>query len=183
MKVLDVILTAVKILGDDNLYQYLSDENSQVVGYENDSDLLLVAYNQALTSLSAYFPFSYSETFSPENGAIKYEKFTYNPYKILSVTPKNSYSKFKILPTEILCDSDILVEYNYFIESQSCEDEFPYSNSVVNGLTISYGILAEYLLYKGRYDESLTYNDKFISAIKSLASYKKKSKIKSREWF
>ncbi|MBE5743483.1 MAG: hypothetical protein E7358_02065 [Clostridiales bacterium] len=183
MKVLDVILTAVKILGDENLYSYLIDENSSLSGYQNDSELLLIAYNQAIISLSMYFPLSFSETLLPTSGTVKYEKFTFNPYKILSVTPKNACSKFKVLPTEILTDSEITVEYNYFVESQDYEDKFPYENGVVNSTTISYGIISEYLLYKGRYDESVAYNDKFVTSLKNLANYKKKKKIKSREWF
>lgn len=183
MKVLDVILTAVKILGDENLYTYMSDESSSMVGYENDSDLLLIAYNQAIISACAYFPFSHKESFSPIDGKVKYENFTFNPYKILSVIPKNACFSFKILPTEILTLGDIEVEYNYFAQSQDFNDEFVYQNGVVTPLAISYGLLSEYLLYKGRYDESLAYNDKFINSLKNLASYKKKSKIKSREWF
>ncbi len=183
MKVLDVILTAVKILGEENLYSYISDDNSTLSEYESDRELLLIAYNQAITSACAYFPFSYRESFSPENGRVSYEKFTFNPYKILNVTPKNTCSNFKILPTEILTDSDIVVEYNYFLDGQDYTDNFAYENSVLSALSISYGVLSEYLLYKGRYDESIAFNDKFINALKNSSNYKKKSKIKAREWY
>lgn len=183
MKVLDVILTAVKILGDDNIHNHLSDEYSTHSEYENDKKLLLIAYNQAIISASAYFPFSFKESFLPVNDRVKYENFTYNPYKILSVTPKNACSDFKILPTEISTKCEIEVEYNYFVDSQDYEDEFIYTNGVISPLTIIYGVLSEYLLYKGRYDESITYNDKFISDLKNVANFQKKSKIKARKWF
>ncbi len=183
MKVLDVILTAVKILGDENLYSYLSDEYSTLTGYQNDGELLLIAYNQSIISACAYFPFYFKESLKPINGVVKYQNFTFNPYKILSVKPKNTCCNFKILPTEIETNCDVEVEYNYFIESQDFNDKFPYDNGVVSSIAISYGILSEYLLYKGRYDESIAYNDKFINELKNLSNYKRKTKIKVREWF
>lgn len=183
MTVLDVILTALKILGDESLYAHISNENSTATGYENDVELLIIAYNQAITSVGVYFPFSHVENLTSENGKIKYEKFTYNPYKILSVTPKICGSEYKILPTEIVTDSDITVEYNYYLSNQTYEDKFPYENTVVTDVCVAYGLLAEYLLYKGRYDESATYLDKFVSLLKTFANYKKKSKIKARKWY
>lgn len=179
MTVLDIIKTAVKLLGDTTLLAFLNGETEQPA-YEEDKELLLISYNQTARSVATYFPLVYTESFSPVNGVVKYEVFTFNPYKIKKVISNDC--NYEILPTEIKTNRDIKVEYCYFPKAEDYGDGYPF-NFVVSDVEFSYGVLAEYLLYKGRYEESATYFDKFINALSSYNRANKKSRIPSREWF
>ncbi|MBO7214901.1 MAG: hypothetical protein J6V66_05340 [Clostridia bacterium] len=179
MTVLNVIKKAVKILGDENLLAYL-DGGEVDSDYQEDKDLLLMAYNQSLRSVSMYFPLTYTESFSPIDNLVKYERFSFNPFKIKNVKAKSG--GYEIFPTEISANSDITVEYYYFPKAEDYSEEYSFKG-VCDETDIAYGILAEYLLYKGRYSEGSTYFDKFINALSSYSRAQKKSKLKSREWF
>ena len=68
MTVSDVVCSAIKILGNLDLYEYLSNGGSGQEVYDNDKQLLLIAYNQAIEVAVNYCPLVYTELFSPENG-------------------------------------------------------------------------------------------------------------------
>ncbi len=182
MTVSKVINQAVSILGDDGLLKYLNGDLSLHETYKSDKDMLTSAYNQAMRSVATYFPLLAKENFVSENGKVKYERFAFNPYKIKSVKVNSVNGDYKILPTEIIVDGEITVEYYYFPYAESFEDRYVY-DGVIPVVEISYGVLAEYLLYKGRYSESATYLDKFITALKNYSRANKSSVIRAREWF
>lgn len=182
MTVSKVINKAALILGDDGLIKYLNGDESLSESYKSDKDMLLSAYNQALRSVATYFPLLAKEEFKSESGVVKYERFAFNPYKIKSVKVSCGSNYYKILPTEIKTDGDITVEYYYFPYATNLNEDFAF-NGVVSEMDVAYGVLAEYLLYKGRYSESASYLDKFIQALKNYSRSNKNSFIKSREWY
>ncbi|MBQ3234801.1 MAG: hypothetical protein IJA97_01410 [Clostridia bacterium] len=182
MTVLEIITKALKILGDENLLSYVLGQNDQLLAYREDKELLLLAYNQTSRSVGAYFPLSKVESFSVVDGAVSYEKFSFNPYKIVSVKGTKGAVDYEIFPTEIRASNDITVEYNYFPEAEDYSDAYAFAG-VVPCVDFCYGILAEYLLFKGRYSESATYFDKFINALSVYSRSKKRSHLPAREWF
>ena len=179
MTVLDVLKKAILILQDDELYKGITENDEK---FESEKELLLTAYNQAVTSVSTYFPCSFTENFQPINGVVSYERFTYNPYKIKSYKAENNSLSVKILPTEIRCEGDIEVTYYYFATANNVNENYPFEG-VVSVDNVVYGVLAEYLLFKGRYEESSTYFDLFLKALKNLSYRAKKPKIQAREWY
>ena len=182
MTVSNVVCSAIKILGDYDFYNYLTDNGNEQDGYLKDKDLLLIAYNQAVETAINYCPLKFTETVSPTNGSVKYEKFTYNPYKILKVTISNSNQSVEILPTEIKTDGKIKVEYVYVPTAKNFNEKFVYEYSPLSSTTIAYGVLSEYLLYKGRFEEASAYLDKFITSLKNSNKIKRVGKIKERVW-
>lgn len=182
MTVLDVITKAIKLLGDTSLLAYLNGDNTNAKTYSSDKELLLTAYNQTVRSVSLYYPLSYEETLTPVNGAVKYQIFKYNPYKIKSVTRLDGGLLLEILPTEIKTDGEIKVNYYYYATANDYADEYCYLG-VLSDVDVSYGVLAEYLIYKGRFEESALYFDKFANALSASSRSNKPSKMKAREWF
>lgn len=182
MTVSDVVCSAIKILGNSDLYEYISSGSNGQEVYDNDKELLLLAYNQAIEVAINYCPLVYTETFSPSNGSVKYQKFKYNPYKILKVTSSNSQT-VEILPTEIKANSQISVEYVYVPTALKFDDAFVYEFTPLSVVDVAYGILSEYLIYKGRFEEASVYLDKFITALKNGSSIKKVGKLNQRVWF
>ena len=183
MTVSDVVCSAIKILGNLDLYEYLSNGGSGQEVYDNDKQLLLIAYNQAIEVAVNYCPLVYTELFSPENGVVKYKNFKYNPYKILKVTPTDSQELVEILPTEIKTSSKITVEYVYVPTASDFTSNFVYEFSPLSSVDVAYGVLSEYLIYVGRFEEASTYLDKFITALKNLSGFKKAGKLSQRLWF
>lgn len=180
MTVLEIVCSAIKILGDNDLYNYLKDGSNNNSFYENEKSLLLIAYNQTITQVISYYPLKFQEVLSPNNGAVEFKEFKYNPYKIISVKTTGDYD---IYPTKIVADSDIDVVYYYMPKNQEYNEVNVFDETIITPLTISYGVLSEYLTYKGRYQESVMFFDKFVNALKDLTKNYKIKRLKSREWF
>ena len=183
MTVLDVVCSAIKILGDFEFYEYLIGKGEEQDVYVNDKELLIIAYNQAIETAVNYCPLYYTETFTPTNGSVNYKKFSYNPYKIIKITTTDSFQSVEILPTEIKTDGKITVEYVYVPTVLDFEEVFVYQHSPLSKIDVAYGVLSEYLIYKGRFEEASTFLDKFITALKNSSGIKKVGKVKQRTWF
>ena len=183
MTVSDVVCSAIKILGNSDLYEYISKGGSGEEVYDNDKELLLIAYNQAIEVAVNYCPLVYTESFSPLNGVVKYQNFKFNPYKILKVKPLNGSCEVEILPTEIKTTSQIAVEYVYLPTATSLQSPFVYEFSPLSLVDVAYGVLSEYLIYVGRFEEASAYFDKFITAVKNASGIKKAGKLSQRLWF
>lgn len=182
MTVSEIIKKSVEILADDGLLKYLNGDLSLEDTYSSDKSMLLSAYNQAVRSIAVYFPITAKESFVSENGLVKYERFAFNPYKIKSVKVNGGQGSYKIMPTEIQVNGNITVEYYYFPKASNINEKFVYEG-VISDTEICYGVLAEYLLYKGRYQESATFFDRFIESLKNYNKANKNTLIKAREWF
>ena len=72
--------------------------------------------------------------------------------------------------------------FSYIQSQYGINEEYPFEG-VVSVDNVVFGVLAEYLLFKGRYEESSTYFDAFLNSLKKLSLSSAKGKIKSREWF
>lgn len=180
MKVLSVIISALEFIEEYNLLEYLYSEGVNNTKYDRDKRLLLEAYNATLLTVTEYYPLSYTEKFIPVNGKVEFSAFTYNPYKIRKVLSKGSY---KILPTKIECENEVAVTYCYLPVASSLNDDLVYENTPVSATVMVFGVLAEFLLYKNRFEESATFADKFINALSAVRKSKGLAKLKAREWF
>ena len=183
MTVSDVVCSAIKILGDFGFYDYLVGKGEEQDVYVNDKELLIIAYNQAIETAVNYCPLYFTESFTPTNGSVKYQKFHYNPYKILKITTSDSFQSVEILPTEIKTSGKITVEYVYVPTVSGLDEAFIYEHSPLSKTDLAYGVLSEYLIYKGRFEEASTYLDKFITSLKNSSGIKKVGKVKQRTWF
>lgn len=183
MTVLDVVCSAVKMLGDIDLHDYLAGKASGQAEYLNDKELLLIAYNQAIETAVNYCPLVYTQSLSPVSGSVKYQKFSKNPYKILKITTTDSLQSVEILPTEIKTNSKITVEYVYVPTVSTLNDSFVYEFSPLSKTDVAYGVLSEYLIYKGRFEEASAYLDKFITTLKNSSGIKRVGNLKARTWY
>lgn len=180
MTVKNVVCSAIKIMGDYNLYNYLLNGDNETEVYRQDKDLLITAFNQALETAVHYYPVQFVENFLGVKDRLKYSEFKYNPYRILKVDAPSGY---KIYATEIIASGNVTVTYYYLPSVSSLEENNPLSNTPVSKTTLAYGVLSEFMVYKGRFEEAVTYFDKFLNALKNSANFKRKGKVKLREWF
>lgn len=180
MTVLEVVSFSLKMIGDFNFLQYLQNNGDDNEIYNNDKELLIIAYNQAIQTAVGFYPLEYTETLKPTNESIKYSSFKYNPYKIVQV---KGDKHAKILPTEILTDSEISVTYYYSPVVSDFSENFIFDSTPLNYLTIAFGVLSEFLIYKGRFEEATMYVDKFINALKNVKITCFSKKLMAREWY
>ncbi len=183
MKVKDVIINAIKMLGDSNFVKYLTEASNENEQYNLDKELLLLSYNQALETAVNYSPLTYQETLLSHDGLVKYSAFKYNPYKIVEVETEKAFQTYEILPTRIKTQGKITVLYVYIPTVKKYEEDFVYENSKISLNVFCYGVLSEFLIYKGRFEEATMYFDKFLNALKTIKFSKKIKKIRSRKWF
>ena len=183
MIVKEVINKALLILGEEDLKNYVLGNTSNDALYSGDKQLLLISYNNALETAINYFPIVKEETFKSVNGEVKYTNFKHPPYKILKIKPKSVFQTADIYPTHIKTDGEITVAYSYIPFALDLEEEFCFQNTALTDITFSFGVISEFLLYKGRYEESNAYFEKFINGLKNLQLNKKVKKLRCREWF
>ena len=167
-------------MGDNNFYNYIITGERETETYRNDKELLLIAFKQALETAVQYFPLERTENFLGVKNSLSYKNFSHNPYRIINVDCNSGY---KVLPTEIIASGNVTVTYYYLPVIDSISQENPLKKSPVSTNTLAYGVLSEFLVYKGRFEEAVTYFEKFINGLKNASNYKRKNKLKAREWF
>lgn len=185
MTVKEIIIKTASYLNRKDVVEYLktgATENSEMV--KDDVEILLNSYNVVQDEISSlYYKFKATERFSPKNGIIKYSEFSFNPYAILSVKDDfGSKIKVRILPVEIQTEKPITVEYYYIPKTKKIDDICDFTGTPVTDRILSYGIMTEYLLIKGSYEEAGTWHSKYIDALSKMAINGKRLKIKGRVW-
>lgn len=186
MLVKDVLSLSALMLGDDNLKTYISGgEVPDADTTENDYATLLNCYNIVADELSReYVKLTYTESFTPINGEVSYERFTFNPIIIKSVKNSNGGEvNYRINPIKIYVNEPVVVEYVYAVPERNISDECDFSCTAVSKRIIAYGVVCEYCLVKGRFEEAVTWRDKYSNGLQAVLSYKKSRKIIARKWF
>ncbi|MBR6737844.1 MAG: hypothetical protein IKL82_05730 [Clostridia bacterium] len=184
MNVQNVINTALLMLNETELYNYINGNEESQERYVQDKELLIKSLNEALYSISEYYPLQETQTLVPVNGKITYKSFSKSPYKIVSIEDENGYKvNAKINPVCIEVNKKVTVTYKYYPSAVSLTDILPYDNTPITENIIAFGLISEFLVYRGRYNEALAYSDKFINGLIKAKGIFKKKKLKAREWF
>lgn len=120
----------------------------------------LVEYDLALE----YFPLFYEETLTKDaTGKIKYYDFEYNPIRVISVKSMDGKDlKFRLYPQSLKIlnaeeENKANIKYTYLPKNkESLDDESSYSLAEYFNI-FTFGILGEYYLQLGNYDEANNY--------------------------
>ncbi len=185
MTVKDVIIKTATYLNKKEVVEYLktgATENSSSA--IEDVEIMLDSYNVISEEIAShYYKFKSTERFSPNNGIIKFSRFINNPYKILSVTDDcGAKLDAKILPTEIRVDKTANIEYYYIPKSKKLDDICDFTGTPVTVRTLCYGIMTEFLLIKGSFEEAGAWHSKYVDALNLMALNGKRLKVKGRVW-
>ena len=186
MLVKEILSLSAELLDDCDLKTYIetgacNDEESAKQNYV----LLLKCYNLVADEISReYFPLSTVETFTPDNGVILYENFTFNPVLIKSVTTLDgNKADCKIHLVRIFTNSTVKVEYAYSCPERSYNDISDFTLTKVSKRVLAYGVVVEYCLIKGMFEEAVMWRDKYNSGLSACLSVRKIPKIKNRMWY
>lgn len=176
IKLLDcVLLTASALNLDAKFGEQLTDTEK----------LLIRCANNCLDEItSEYLPLKSEIKVKSTNGSIPYSHIADTVYDVVSVTDsKGERVKFTLMPSRIKVDRDdeYTVLYCTRIQTLEINDEIP-SELHLSPRIISYGIIAEYLLVTGFYEEAVTYDTRFKDALKRAISGVRERKVKGRRW-
>lgn len=175
MKLGECILLAANSLGLENV---LSDKT------QSDTDKLLVCCaNNVLDEItSEYLPLKCEVTVSTSDGTIPYSELG-NVYDVVNVTKNGVKIDYSLYPSFIEVDG--LGEYKVTFYARpnklEPEDDIPVQLRLTPRI-VSYGIIAEYLLVSGLYEEAVTYDRRFKDALNRLAYCNGEKRIKRRRW-
>ncbi|MBO5926528.1 MAG: hypothetical protein J6Q38_03095 [Clostridia bacterium] len=186
MTVKDIVKTSAQLLNRKDIFEYLLKGVAQnYLMVEDDVNILVNAYNIVQEEIASFsFRFKAVETISPlTNGVIKYSQFKYNPLAIISVKDENGRKlDAKILPSDILVDRTAVIEYYYLPYEKTIEDESDFTGTVIQKRTLAYGVVTEYCLIKGAYEEASMWHDKYVNALKEALYNTKAKRVKGRLW-
>ena len=130
-----------------------------------EEDIFLSCYRLVEHELALeYFPLFYEETLNKDNtGKIKYYDFEYNPVRVISVKSLDGKDlKFKLFPKSLKIlnaeeETKVSIKYSYLPKSkESLDDESSYSLEKYFNIFM-FGILGEYYIQLGDYDEANNY--------------------------
>ena len=187
MTVKDIIKKVAVFLDRKDVLEYLeTGATENYLSVLDDVNLLVNSYNVVAEEIaSLYYRFKTTERLSPNiNGIIKMVDFTNNPLAVVSVKDgKGNKINAKILPNEIITNfSEVIVEYYYVPSFKNIDDISDFTGTIITDRILCYGIITEYFLIKGGYEEANLWHGKYINALKNVPLTGKSKKLKGRVW-
>ena len=187
MTVKSIIKLASSLLNRKDLITYLDvGTSTDEERAKQDVDTLLTTYNIIAEELSTVYNYiTYNQKLTVAGGVLKYTQFTYNPIKIISVKDMEGKDvECTILPTELKTNTHrIEVKYTYIPPKRKIVEESDFTNTPIKESIIAYGVVTEYCLIKGMYEEAGLWHDKYLNSLSNALSNGKSKKLKGRVWW
>ena len=182
MKVKDIVLSAALKLGvAEGVKMYLNEEDYT---YEREALLLLDCFSTVENDLALnYFPLRAEDLLRTVTGALQFSTFAHSPVRILSV--KNEEGKdveFTVYPQYLKTGpGTFTVTYTYTPDKVTIEDDGNFGVAVPENLIV-FGMLAEYCMTEGRFEEGTIWEKKYKEAIERVYKLGTCTRLKSRTW-
>ena len=149
---------------------------SDGLGITDDADtpVMLLAYNNTLSQIAEqYIPYTAEEEVTPVQGRIYYGSLGNTCYKVRGVYDKSQPLPYRLMYDYIKVDADgdLTVIYDYIPTAVGAEDldaNAPVA-AKLSLRTLAYGVAAEFALIRGRYEESVEFEKKFVDGILAAA--------------
>ncbi len=186
MTVKEILILCADISDRKDLATYLIEGSSDISPDTSfDAETLLKCYNITISEIATeYYRLKTIEEFSTNNGVLEYETLKENPLAIVKVyNNKGEQVKAKILPTKLYTNIESgLIEYEYLPKNQKVEDTCCFNGTQITGRVIALGIVTQFLLIKGAYNEAENFNGRYRSALLASLTPRRVKKIPPRKW-
>lgn len=190
MKVKDIIVTALRFVGRDDIAQNIlsvddiadadfTDEESEVI------ETLMYCFNSVEDELArCYIPLKTKEDLFSDNGVYNFSDFSLRPVKIISVTSGGKPVKYSITPLSLIADcAEITVEYGYAPLKKDIDGESEFSSVLANERLVAAGIASEYCLIDGEAKLAETWESVYRNEIEALQRTKLSAlRLPPRRW-
>lgn len=182
MKVKDILLSAALKLGIAEGVKTYFDEGDNT--YEQEALLLLDCFSTVENDLALnYFPLRAEDLLRTVTGAVQFSAFAHSPVRIISV--KNDEGKeveFSVYPQYLKTGAGTFqVTYTYTPDKVAIEDEGNFGIAVPENLIV-FGVLAEFCIAQGRFEEGTIWEKKYKEAIERVYKLGTCTRLKSRTW-
>lgn len=165
MKVKDILITALRFIGREDVSQKLKAGNTggepedgengeaEVFTAEESEviDTLLYCFNSVEDELArCYLPLQTEEKMTSENGVYPFVSFKKRPVKIISVKSGKKKVKYTLSRQSLNCDcGEITVEYGFAPVKKDLDGESEFSTLLSNERLVAAGTASEYCLIDG----------------------------------
>ena len=181
MKVKDIILTASSYLGVE---EKVRDFIEHRVPSCKEGELLLRCYNLIEKEVAQdYIPLIIEETFQTETGAVYYNQFSEQAVRVIKT--QDSYGNdiaCTLFPEYLKTQAGtIVIRYAYKPTDKTVDDDCAFDLRVSQSLLV-YGVLTEYCLANGLFEESAVWDKKYKDAVAAAYRAKPAKRISARRW-
>ena len=190
MKVKDIIMTALRCIGRDDIVEQLSEvdnEDDLDIDYEQSEVLatLLCCFNSVEDELArCYIPLETEEAMSSESGVYSFADFSLRPVKIISVKSNGKPVKYSLTALSLITDSaEITVKYGYAPLKKGLFDDSAFSSVFANEKLVAAGTASEYCLIDGEAKLAQTWESVYRSEIDKIQRmHFSEIKLPPRRW-
>lgn len=179
MKVEEILKEVLIRLGEENKYDI---ENLP----QNDEEIntIIKCINMIVSEIASdYMPIVHSEKIQTVAGAIPYDALSKKLINLKKVSKNGSKIVAKMYPNEILTKESgyVDVEYYFMPNEITLGDKIELSPRVTT-LLLTNGVLGEYCLLQGRYEDSMFYDKRYREMLKVASSSPKGIMLKPGRW-
>ena len=182
MKVRELVEMAARLLGIlDGVVAYFDDDERTL---EHESELLVNCFNMVESMVALdYLPLYAEDELRTATGQLEFSSFTYAPVRILKVTDTDGNSlPYTLTPKYIKTQTGIVkVTYAYTPNKKNIGGESDFALMGAKHLFV-YGMLAEFCLAEGRFEEASAWDKKFKESIECVFHTRACQRLSSRRW-
>lgn len=182
MKVKDIVLSAAQVLGIQEGVASYFDGSAET--FKREGELLLACFNAVECGLALeYLPLYAEDELLTPTKRLEFSSFTYAPVRILNVADqKGNAVAYTLYPKYLNAQVGRLkVTYTYTPDKKDIDGESDFSLLVADTLFV-YGVLAEYCMAEGRFEEASEWDKKYKEAIESVIRTRSCKRLSSRRW-
>ncbi len=182
MKVKDIVLSAAQTLGIEEGVAAYFEEGIETL--KREGELLLACFNTVECGLALeYLPLYAEDELLTPTKRLEFSSFTYAPVRILSVADQEGNAvAYTLYPKYLNAQAGRLkVTYTYTPDKKGIDGESDFSLLVADTLFI-YGVLTEYCMAEGRFEEASVWDKKYKEAIESIVRTRSCKRLNSRRW-
>lgn len=182
MKVKDIVLSAAKALGIEKGVSAFFDENNGE--FQREAELLLSCFNNVECALALdYIPLYAEDTLRTVTERLDFSAFSHAPVRIVEVKDtEGNLVEFTLFPKYLKAGKGTFrVTYTYTPDAKTIEDESDFGLLSGSSMLV-YGLLAEYSLAEGRFQEADQWDKRYKRAIESTYRSRPCKRIESRRW-
>lgn len=179
MKVEDILTEVLVRLGDRDKYDL-----NNLPQDDNEINTIIKCINMIISEIASdYLPVEYEEDVEVVNGIIPYENLSKRLINLKKVTKNQSKIDAKMYPDEILVNTDGIVHVQYlYMPAQIGLGGVIELSPKITLMLIVYGVLGEYCLLQGRYEDSMLYDKRYREMLKVACRVTKEIRLKHGWW-
>ena len=190
MKVLDIILTALRYVGREDVVEVIEEtEPDEEFDFDSEQEqvmeTILCCFNSVEDELArCYIPLETEEKLSSENGVYNYADFSLRPVKIISVKSGGKPVKYSLTALSLITDcAEITVKYGYAPLKKGVLDDSEFSSVFANERLVAAGTASEFCLIEGEANLAQTWESVYRGEIESVQKTRlKELRLPPRRW-